>query len=79
MTKIHVSLNFKDATEEEAIQAIIDDGGFKCARGIDKLVEDIISDGDTPEESTIFVFEIVDKGKIVSKHSFVSSKKTKEK
>jgi hypothetical protein len=43
------------------------------------LVQNIEEDGgEYAQDGVVFVFEIVDKGKIETSHKFVSSKKVKE-
>jgi len=76
MTKLFVQVLDEDSTEADAVLAVVES---ECFAGItlDELIKTMEDDGANPSNGLIFVFEVVDKGKIKTSHSFVSSKKTK--
>lgn len=76
MTKIYVAIEDSDTTEQDVVNNILDNSFF-VGESIDDLVAAIDDDGNSHEGMDVYVFEIVDKGTIKSKHSFVSSKKVK--
>ena len=77
MTKLFIRLN-DGATEKDAVEAIVNGDTPFAGATIDELVQQVEEDGgEYPADGAIFVFEIVDKGKIETSHKFVSSKKTK--
>jgi hypothetical protein len=78
MTKLFIHLN-DEATESDAVQAIVNGDTPFAGATIDEMVQQIEEDGgEYAQDGVVFVFEIVDKGKIETSHKFVSSKKTKE-
>jgi hypothetical protein len=76
MTKLFVQLLDEDATESEVLDAIITNDSYFVEKSFDALMALIEDDGELPSGS-VFVFELVDKGKIETSHKFVSSKKVK--
>jgi hypothetical protein len=78
MTKLFIRLN-DNATEADAVQEIVNGDTPFVGSTIDELVQNIEEDGgEYAQDGVVFVFEIVDKGKIETSHKFVSSKKVKE-
>jgi hypothetical protein len=78
MTKLYIRLD-DSATELDAVQAIVNGDTPFAGATIDEMVQQVEEDGgEYAADGTVFVFEIVDKGKIETSHKFVSSKKTKE-
>jgi hypothetical protein len=81
MTKLYTGFMDSNVDEKEVITSIIEnenDGPFYMGSSLDDLAEVMEDSGETPSSMAIFVFEIVDKGKIETSHKFVSSKKIKE-
>ena len=78
MTKLFIRLN-DEATEKDAVEAIANGDTPFAGATIEELVQQVEEDGgEYAADGVIFVFEIVDKGKIETSHKFVSSKKVKE-
>jgi hypothetical protein len=78
MTKLFIRLN-DNATEADAVQEIVNGDTPFAGSTIDELVQNIEEDGgEYARDGVVFVFEIVDKGRIETSHKFVSSKKIKE-
>ena len=77
MTKLFIRLN-DNATEADAVQEIVNGDTPFAGSTIDELVQNIEDGGEYTQDGVVFVFEIVDKGKIETSHKFVSSKKVKE-
>jgi hypothetical protein len=79
MSKLYVYFD-SEVSEEDAITSFVEGDSPFAEKTFDGLIEMIEDDGENPtKDGTVFIFEIVDKGKIQTSHKFVSNKKVVDK